>query len=214
MVDKIIKQYKESQGISNLSVRDLNNPNIRLDLLQWLLDRSVCNKQYATFLYMLNNDITLSTTAEVGKSQVDSISLPYNTTIISPYKFENIDNPERLIEGKMIIGAELPYIYNIKDDKQIITEFPRNRINTIITHNPYAPINIQNWEKMHNKGSLNIGVGVFGYVSDKDKLEKMKLLEDLRDKIIGSDYRFEFDTFNDIYCAAIMSESKVKKLSR
>ena len=82
---------------------------------------------------------------------------------------------------------------------------------TFMTQNPYTPVEIRNWENLHNSGNHNIIVGVYGSIYDKDIETKIRQLESLKQRLTDS-FKEEQYVIDDTYCYAIASERMVKRL--
>ena len=80
-----------------------------------------------------------------------------------------------------------------------------------MTQNPYTPVEIRNWENLHNSRNHNIIVGVYGSIYDKDIETKIRQLESLKQRWTDS-FKEEQYVIDDTYCYAIASERMVKRL--
>ena len=212
MLEILINQYKEITGNKSLNIKDLESESIRHEFASWLYNRQKYCYRYIDFLYEICDKITERTTAEVGKTEYDSLSLPFDTTIISPYRFENLEDKSRLIPSKFLVYDESPVLYLERSNYPQVIVLPSRRIDTFMTENPYSPYSIKNWNELHNSGNYDIAVGIYGDIHDKNINNNLKMLKDLRDKIIGSDYKFDYNHNGDIYYGALVSDRKEKKL--
>ena len=111
MLDKLIDQYKEIMGISNLSINDIKKDSFRKDFTSWLAERQQYGNRYLDFLYEMKQAILERTTAEVGKCEFDSLVIPFDTTIISPNSFESVEDKGRIIGSKFIVYDGQPVLY-------------------------------------------------------------------------------------------------------
>ena len=212
MLYKLLEQYKKINGLEKLTAEEIKSEKFRKDFLLWLYKRQQYGYRYIDFLYEMNNKILNRTTAEIGKSEFDSIVIPFDTTIISPSEFYELEDRERIIQSKFIVIDEKPILYFDKSDSPRMLVLPERKIDTFMTQNPYYPYSISNWEGLHNSGKFNIAVGVYGNIHDKNIKDNLNILKQLREKIIGDDYKFDYKTSGDIYYAAIASTRKIKTL--
>ena len=212
MLEKLFEQYKQINGIDKLSIKELKNEKFRQDFVLWLNMRRQYGYRYLDFLYEINESILDRTTAEIGKTELDSIVIPFDTTIISPSKFDNLEDKDRLIQAMFMIYEDSPILYFEPIKEPRIVSIPEARIDTFMTQNPYTPYSINGWNELHDGGKFNIAVGVYGNIHDKNIESNLKMLKLLREKIVGTDYKFDYNTDGDIYYAAVASTRKIKKI--
>lgn len=188
-------QYKDANGINYKDI-DMNEFN------EWLEKQQNNGEIYASFLYSLGLDITDSRNAEINKCSLDSIVLPYQTSIISPY-IEDIDR-ENTYNGELIIKGNTPYHHQYN-----------SKIFRFITQNPYYNFKRRDYidfKNLHEYTKYDIAIGVFGNIYDKDRDSKIKMLEEFK-KFLTVDYISEYDIFDDTYHYVIASvpKKKIKK---
>lgn len=163
-------------------------------------------------------------TAEVGKGCVDSIVIPYDTTIISEYaKGIIMVEKSRIIPSGMIVIEGTPVAFNIDKESRETSSLNTSKVKTstkykdsfskFMTQNPYVDMNIARWEQLYNSGRYNIVVGVYGSTYDKDIDAKIKRIKELESKL-SLPYVKESGTVGDTYCYAVASKSLVKSLVR
>lgn len=210
MLEKIFNQYKKINGLEKLDIKELKNESFRKEFTSWLYERQKYGYRYLDFLYEINEHITERSTAEVGKSELDSIVMPFDTTIISQDDFNNLEDKSRLIKSKFMVYEESPVLYFEASDNPKLVVLPEKRIDTFMTQNSYTPYSIKNWELLHDSGSFDIAVGMYGNIHDKNIKDNLNLLKSLREKIVGDDYKFDYNTSGDIYYAAVASCRKIK----
>ena len=205
MLEYLLNQYKESIGNSTLSIKDLKDKNIKQEFITWLSIRKIkYGYRFIDILYEMNQKLLDRSSAEVDKCDFDSLFSPFDTTLISLYNLDDIDDRERIISAKLMVYDENPILLF---EKGMMT-LPRERLDTFINYNPYTPYSIKNWGDLHNSGFFNIAVGVFGNINDKDKDKKIKLLVDLKNTIVDNDYYYDIDTDNYMYYGALVSKEK------
>lgn len=212
MLEKLFDQYKQIMGFKNLTLKELKNPNFKKEFILWIQERQKYGYRYLDFLYEINQQILDRTTAEVGKTELDSIVMPFDTTIISEGEFEDIEDKSRLIRSKFIVYEEMPVLYFDSCNYPKLVALPERRIDTFMTQNPYSPYSISNWNGLHNSGNFDIVVGVYGDIHDKNIENNLKMLELLKEGIIGNDYKFDYNTDGNIYYAAVASKRKIKTI--
>ena len=172
--------------------------------------RQDVSKHYLALLeYMELSKFADCDTAEVGKGRYDTIVKPFNTTIITPHisGLETLGN-ERIINAELVVMGETPVLFGTNKNGKPISSSSNL---TFMTQNPYTPIEIRNWEDLHNSGENDIIVGVYGSIYDKDIESKLKQIQELEEKLNGS-YIREGAVVCDTYSYAIASKRKVKTL--
>lgn len=202
---KLLEQYKSSQGINSSS----NQSKIYMaDFVPWLLKQQSIGNNYAEFLEYLELPFDNYNCAEVGKNEFDTIVKPYRTTIITS-DMEGLAtiNQTRIINGDFQVQRELPTIIIPSDNHTIRKIIPQTRIRTYMTQNPYNQSNITNWENLHNSKEAAIILGVYGSTYDKDIEEKIKQLQDLKEKLLD-DIIESYEEYNDEYYYVISSNIK------
>lgn len=210
MIETLLEQYKEINGINFLSINDLKREDIRQEFKEWLKERYKYGNRYLDFIYEMNNSVLDRTTAEVGKTELDSLVIPFDTTIISPYEFKELEDRERLINSKFMVYEEKPVLYFDRQEQPTLVVLPERRIDTFMTQNPYTPYSIKYWSDLHNSEKFDIVVGVYGSIYDKNIKSNLELLKYIKDKCILSDYKYDLNHDGDVYYGAIASNRKVK----
>ena len=180
--------------------------NLYKEHLAWLKERNIIAKRYVEFLNYLGKDITTSSTAEIGKGMYDSIALPFNTTLITPYEIINSEN--RVYNYYFLPLQENGCFikWNANKNEPEIKKVPED-IKTLMTNNPYREKDLVGWEDINNN-KLDIIVGMYGHIFDNDKESKLKQLKDLKEKLISSDYILDFDYDRDAYFIALASDKE------
>ena len=202
----LMEQYQKANGYKYV---DFASKTFKNDYLEWLKDRKKQGYRYLDFLYEMNPKVLERTTAEIGKTEFDTLTEPFDTTIISHFEFKNIADKTRLIPAFVKVVDEELLLQILPQGKVKLVFLPK-KINLLMTENPYTPYSISNWDTLHNSGNYDIIVGVYGSIYDKDIKEKLNLLKNIREKILFGDYKYNLNTDNDIYYAAIASDRKQK----
>lgn len=203
----LIEQFKQANGVKNV---DVNSQTFISEFSEWIRSRQIISDNYLGLLeYMELSGIIDPDTAEIGKGQYDSIVKSFNTTIITPHTkgLETLEK-ERIINADLVVMGDTPVLFGANQNGKPVSTSSNL---TFMTQNPYTPIELRNWEQLHNSGNYDIIVGVYGSVYDKDIREKIKQLETLRDRLCDS-FEEEHTEIDDTYCYAIASERMVKRL--
>ena len=209
----LVRQYFESQGMNPiLSSINIKSKRFQKELFMWLKERSKIGEKYVDFLFYLGKDITNLETAEIEKGKYDSIVRPYETTVITPYYYPDEKNNKEILRYAFFPDFNTPGLLKLDNQQNLqeIKESP-SYIQQYITENPYRRTDLFGIEDLHNGGNFDILVGVFGDIQDRDKEKKIKLLKELRDKIIDDEIKVEFDCDRNQYFAAVVSNRKLKK---
>lgn len=117
------------------------------------------------------------------------------------------EKPELLVEGSLWVERCRPII--IRGNKPI--DISKCNIKRFITHNPYSKGNIRNWETLHNSEKYNITVGIYGSVYNHDIEDKIKVLNQLRDKLNDNCFYEKNVERGDIYMHVVSSNRKILK---
>ena len=206
----LIEQFKAATGTKNV---DEESQEFILEFADWVRSRMKISNQYIKLLeYMDLEKFKESSTIEVGKGCYDSIVIPYQTTIVTPFtdNFEGV-NYDRLIriEGLAQVKGEPTITYSTSANKLVDVKIPP-QVRTLMTQNPYTKASIKDWNVIHNKGNADIIVGIYGSVYDKDANDKLRHIEtfakDLDDSII-----LDTAVENDCYSVIVASDKKTKK---
>ena len=137
--------------------------------------------------------------APAGSAQSVEAALSFeDARIASDYVLDNLVDC-----GEFKVVESTPII--LKDSK----EYDGSELSRFITQNPYSPQSLSNWENLHNSGSSNITVGVYGDIHDKDLESKIKVIKSLKEKLLDDSYVEDYSTYKDSYFYAISSDRKI-----
>ena len=202
--EELIRQFVAAKNIKQV---DLNSKSFLEEFSNWLKERKEAGDKYLSIISRFGLFKDNSKCAEVGKGIEDSITLPYNTKLLSPYIDVNmISNPNRVIDADLSVYKNDTFpIISTKEIK--IQVVPNSKIATYMTQNPYNNKMIEGWNQLHNSGYNNIVVGIYGNEHDKDKHEKKDMLLRLRRKLNGNFTELEY-VFNDEYFCVVGTEKK------
>lgn len=210
-IEYLIEQFKTAVGTN---YTDFSSLEFMSEFFEWIKSRQDIGKEYVSFIEYMELPFKDTNSAEIGKTQYDTIVSSFETKIITPV---TIGLEEILkIEKERIITSDFKVVDNkpilIKPNNKSI-EISNDNIKTFITQNPYTPEYISNWEQLHNSGKYSIILGAYGKIYDKDIDKKLNELEALRDKL-DEPYKEEFAVMDDNYYYAITSHKpKTLKLS-
>ena len=205
----IADQIKSATGIKT---NNADSREIVAEHIDWLKERRKIGEEYTKFLDYLGLNYQDPSCAEVGKTRLDSVILPYETTMITPDSLIDSKHSKLIINGDMKVINSKPVLYtynydNYSYDAEII---PADIISTYMTQNPYLPNSILSWETLHNSKLHNIIVGVYGSWGEQDLLAKIKQLKAFKDKLADDSYIEEHESTQNGYLYVIASNPKIK----
>lgn len=202
-LEVLIEQYKRATGIKHV---DQTSLSFLRDLLCWIEQRQKISKNYVTLLDNMQVNYNSEHCAEIGKTMYDSVVLPFDTTIITPYTTPaDVKHPGRIIEADFKLVDATPMIFKILNGKLVKRTIESDQIKTYMTQNPYTSDEIKDWRFLHNCGDNNIIVGVFGNVYDQDIDEKLKMMKRFALQLTNGKYVEDFGNIGDTYCYAVAS---------
>ena len=202
-LEKLMKQFTKANGLNSI---DMNSLEFLNEFKEWVTRQRVVSRDYKDLLNYMQ--IPLSKIAEVGKGEFDSLALNNNLLMITPYAEELALEKDKIINADFMVTVEKPLLIG-PDKKEIILD---RRINSFMTYNPYEEEDIINWELLVGQG-YPITTGVYGKIYDQDKTTKIKLLKNLKNKIL-QEVQEEYVTLEDKYLYVIYSTPKIKKLNK
>lgn len=170
------------------------NDNI---FLEWLIRLKKNTKIYRDYIIYLEGEINKYSTIEFDKCKYDSIGKDY-TTIVSPFA-----STLNLANMDFIVTSDKPLVIFDTDlyDASICNRF--------ITHNPYFQDDTKKIIDLHNMGT-NVCLGMYGDISDNDRLTKLKILKKSI-QLMEGDAEFNFERYGTSYLACIRSKRKIKR---
>lgn len=201
-MEYLMKQYLLTLGIKNIvEISD----EFLSEFYEWLLEYKEMSKEYINFLDYLDLDYKEKNTVEVGKGKFDSIVIPYKTNIITKDKKIKGVEEDRIINGSLKICHNEPMLINKNEVKRLREVLPN--VNTYMTQNLFGN-DIASWSDIHNSLTGNIILGVYGNVNDKDREDKIKMLQTLKLCLTSDDFKEEYTRWNDNYYYVIGSLKK------
>lgn len=205
-IEHIGKQYQDATGVGTI---DFSSEQFLDELKSWISERQEMGKIYIELLeHMGFSEFDSSYCAETNKGLLDTVVRDCSTTIITPYfeSFQKNIDEERIVKGYMSIVSGFPVLF---PDGIRGTVIPG--INSYMTQNPYSPLHIQDWDKLHRSGRYNIIVGAYGKVYDNDKCQKEQMISKLVERIDTSDIVYDFFEYEDDYYTVVGSERMTLK---
>lgn len=187
-------QYCKSVGKKYDKFNILNDT----DFVEWVSRLYKQTKMYGDYLSFLDINLSSETAIEINKGKYDSLGLKLVSVVSSFGETFGLNN------GKLIIYDDRPLVLMSS------SIFKANNCDLFLTHNPYDICDIDKIKQLHDTG-LNICLGMYGHISDKDRETKVKKLHSMADETIDG-LGFYYDTANDDYFACVKSERKVRKL--
>lgn len=205
---RLIDQYISAIGMRNVDVHSIK---FIKGFEDWSRERKNISNNYVALLDYMQVNYDTPTCAEVGKGYIDSVVIPYQTTLLTPYTkmLNNIDKQRVIISNLRVYEGTPKILLKRKDGSFCIKNFPPGMIGTFMTENPYLSECIENWDQLHNKGSNDIVVGIFGTLNELDVNMKMRQLKLLKEKLNG-EYKEEFCNIGDSYYYVLASDRKIK----
>lgn len=187
-------QYCKSVGKKYDKFNILNDT----DFVEWVSRLYKQTKMYGDYLSFLDINLSSETAIEINKGKYDSLGLKLVSVVSSFGETFGLNN------GKLIIYDDRPLVLMSS------SIFKANNCDLFLTHNPYDICDIDKIKQLHDTG-LNICLGMYGHISDKDRETKVKKLHSMADGTIDG-LGFYYDTVDDDYFACVKSERKVRKL--
>ena len=206
--DILVKSFLSARGYNATEI-DLNSEYFVSEFASWIKERRKMGLDYLSFIEpLINLNNTKEIIAEIGKGESDSLLKDTDSIMITPFTkhIERI-KPETLVEGSLWIERSHPLI--IRGNKS--TDISKCNIQRFITHNPYSKGNIRNWETLHNSEKYNITVGIYGSIFDNDIDGKIKMLNQLKEKIKDNCFYERNTDVNGVYMHVISSNHKILK---
>lgn len=141
----------------------------------WASKSFEIGKVYSRILYSLGYQVTSNHAAEIGKGYFDTITLGYDTALITDFINSLPDKEKsRVIENNVFLNKEkckyLSKLYGI---------------DTYIMSNPSSIEELNIIKELNNNELSNVVVGVYGYNKCKDKEKKLNMLKEFKKQLNG-----------------------------
>jgi len=201
---QLFKQFCNAYGIKNADMHDKELVNA---FFEWLREPKIAQDAfYRKQLNELGLDIDNSKTVEVGKTINDSVVLPYKTTIVTPDGTDFDNYKDRVIVANLKFHGNFPTL--IQERGSMTHAIPVDLYRTFMTQNPYDKSEIENWEKFPYQ---DIVVGVYGGFDDKDKIDKMRQMDEFYQRLNpNANIQKTFITENNCYAEIVTTNRKTR----
>ena len=203
----LIEQFMRARGIKK---PDFNSMEFVNDFRNWLHNYNNQSGYYLAVLDCKNDGPTYgSNSVEIGKGKLDTMANGKDAQIITKYT-DGIKSNGEIIKGEFSargFGHGPVVLTNGR-----LNPIDKN-ITRFVTHNPYSASEIRNWERLYYSGK-DISIGVFGNNDDKDIDEKLKMMKDLRDKLVGGQFEEEKYYIDYAYYYTLTTKNNVKTLKK
>ena len=166
------------------------------DFFLWIKLLKTQTEIYSYYLEYLDVNLSSDSSMEIGKGKYDSIGSSL-VTMVSPYAdtlgYRNSD---------ITVCGNIPYVI------MGTSIYDASNCEMFLTHNSYDSI-ISKLISLH-ECNYSICVGFYGSISDKDKNDKLNMLENIL-KECCDNLELSSDTLDGNYFSCIRSKWKVKR---
>lgn len=193
---------------------------------EWVSAMFQVNGNYANLVSYMVDDASL--VGELGKGRYNSVVPNLNeagieTIAITPYintfdegKVVGYNGKIRFAPrtGETVIRYESPEIQTIAPNINPMYEY--SQIDTLITHLPIGDVSIRPLVESSRQYN-DVAIGAYGFIDDKNRNDKLRLLKDIKEKIesfycVGCDDEYIIE--NGSYLYLLKSNQKTKVLER
>lgn len=191
-INELLNQFKAARNIKNI---DLNSPSFKEEFNRWLTRREEIQYNYLDLLeYMECNVFHNENVAEVGKGKFDTVTQYGDTLLISPY-VDGVQGNNSKVKAEVTTSNLLSY------------GCLSNYIDCFLLQNAYNEKQINALINLSNKYFVNVIIGVYGFIDDKDRDYKMNALRELSYKLSHVPIEEDFtDSDYGYYCYAVATE--------
>ena len=197
-------QFRSAKGIKS---NDLLSKQFLQEFYAWIDEQQLIGEKYLKMIDHMNMEYDCYNCAEVGKGIHDSIVKNFSTKIITPYARSFKVVRHGLYDGRVYVSGEKPLIKLQNEGTRTLSV---GSIRLFMTQNPYDSQCISNWNRLANNSVNGIIVGMYGNIHDKDRMEKLQILNNLR-KSIWQSVEIGYDFDDEYYMYAIGSSLCKKK---
>lgn len=224
---KVFEEFKKAYGIKDT----FDNFSKYQDLFEnWVISkRNAATNYVQLFDYMENyEEIQTHTMAEFGKGIYDTIAIEMaNNTSHEPIVISPFAETIKRDSGIEVFTGELA----VCDDDDVIVKYPtqeeyytnpnchpifNDEIGTLMTQVPYSEEELYPFLKLIYSYKT-LFIGTYGSLSDKDREENLKRIQNLYQELCDVSYRdvnFCSETQGNSYLSAIKISSKEKVLKK
>ena len=195
---KLVNLYESATGktIDRRNIHDIQN------IIKYYIHLNEVKDMYKDFLVYNDVDINSKKTVEIDVGVLDSVLKDNGATIVTPYEKQFKDR-----EGLVFIGAHF-----VKDgDIEMISHPSRKfEIDTApleigkgrvyLTQNLLKKNLLNSYRLLSMNKDNRVVVGVYGFLSDRNMNDKMKMLEDFAE---DNNFKKEYHTDEKRYCMVI-----------
>lgn len=179
----LLDQFLKAKG----NLMSIKSNSFISEFSEWLIKREEIGKRYLEYLYVISSKeiVDNEKTFEIGKGLKDTVAKDLKTSLITPFGEElQFDKKKRIIIGDFWINRGIPCIRKQTENGEVVQKM-KYTTNTFMIQNPYDEDDLLNWDYLRNGTTNNILVGMYGELKDKDYANKIKMLKDLRNKLVG-----------------------------
>ena len=189
----LYEQYCNSIGKEYIELNIFTDINF----INWIESLVNKTKLYSKYLDYLNIPIYKDNAIELGKGKFDTLGEEL-VTIVSPFaETLGLQNSNFSITEEGLLIFTDSSLYSIND------------CDLFLTQNPYNISSLNSTELIHNTG-LNICIGMYGNINDKDKISKLNTLKKLYQNL-ADDTKIYYETINDTYLCCLKSDRYIKR---
>lgn len=190
-INQLLNQFKAARNIKHV---DLNSPSFKEEFHRWLTRREEIQYNYLDLLEYMDCDVFHNEkVAEIGKGKYDTVTQYGDTLLIGPY----VDD----------VKGDNPKIKVDVTRNNLISYGLSNDIDCFLLQNAYSEDQLKTLIDLSNKNLVNVILGVYGFIDDKDKIDKMNQLRSLSHKLNHLPIEEDFtDSDYGYYCYAIATE--------
>lgn len=205
-IDELIKQYKDSQGLSHFE----KNEQGKKELKAWLKEQAEVCKLYRDYLVRNGIQYTTNLTAEIGKGRYDTVVTSDTETLLLTNNVSDSKKDwlfERAIPGEFIVRDNSCYVMLENKKARSHQFYPLNYIQLFFTQNPYDITKLDNMIKVAQNNKYVL-IGAYGKLNDKDKVKKIENLRELKDNLTNCNCKEMYAYVNDNYLYYFLTEPK------
>lgn len=194
----LLNQFATAKGIKNI---DSSSKEFMDEFSAWIIEMQKAGELFKTVLDDMEYDYKSKNVVEANKSKQDSLILPYDSTLITPF-YDGLEiSHTRLYPAIFGMSDNTPTAYTDEYSSAVNLCF----LNSFMVNNPYDQSYLYNIENIFNNGFLAGEVGFYGFINDKNYEQNIKLLEEFKENI-SRDYQEQQVTIGDCYGLVLTSK--------
>ena len=217
------KEYINNLNMQFYGATGYNGKNMFGDLSSdakaWSRERKSQGDSLFFWLDQAGIPIDYKECAELNKGGLDSLVIPYETTIITPYG-NTFPKRKGFSDGPVILGnfsvlSGVPIIDAKNSDIADFKVINPTEVETFFIHNPYDQTSVANLMELHNNKYNNIILAVYGRTYDKDYKAKIAIIDRFQKNLFERETCVRETMYvGDNYYSFIATKPSVKKLKR